>query len=88
MSLPKVYVKDKDEVTTSSKFVYSISVYKFWKQGVSLLDDRHYICNTPLDLKQIPTLLKKKDYSIRRFITLEGAPEDYLIQKGYKQKQV
>nr|DAX08855.1 MAG TPA: hypothetical protein [Bacteriophage sp.] len=28
--------------------------------------------------------MKKKNYSIYRFFTLEFAPEDYLINNGYK----
>lgn len=88
MNSPKIYVKDNDEVTTSSKFVYCVSVYKFWKQGASLLNESHCVTTHPLDLKQIPTRLQKKDHSIQRFITLESAPEDFLISKGFKQKQV
>ena len=86
MSSLKVYVKDKQEVTVSPKYVYCSSVYRIWKLGACLLDEQYYVSNKPLNLKKIPKILKKKGYSIHRFINLESAPEDYLIKKGYKLK--
>lgn len=82
-----VYVKDRHEVYVSDKYVYHSSVHKMWKMGAQFLDDRYYISNSPLNLKKVPKVLKKKDYSIYRFITLESAPENYLIKQGYKFKQ-
>lgn len=86
MSSQIIYVKDRHEVYVSDKYVYYSSVHKMWKMGASLLDERYYVSNSPLNLKKIPKVLKKKDYNIHRFITLEGAPEHYLIKKGYKLK--
>lgn len=88
MDEPKVYVKGKHEILVSPKFIYCFSTYKIWKQGACLLDEKYYASLKPLDLKKIPKVLKKKDYSIHRFIDLESAPENYLINNGYKQKQV
>lgn len=86
MNSPKVYIKDRNEIVASPKFVYCVSTYKFWKQGACLMDEKYYASQQPLDLKKIPTILKKKGYTIQRFIELESAPEEYLIDKGYKQK--
>lgn len=83
-----IYVKDNHEVVVSSKFVYCSSVYKLWKQGACLVDEVHYASNQPLDLKKIPLRLKRRNYTIQRYIQLESAPEDYLITKGYKLKKV
>jgi hypothetical protein len=55
-----------------------------WRYGASLMDETYYTSNKPLNVKKIPKLLKKKDYVIQRFINLEGAPEEYLINEGYK----
>jgi hypothetical protein len=55
-----------------------------WRRGASLIDEKYYTSNKPLNIKKIPKLLKKKDYVIQRFINLEGAPEEYLINEGYK----
>lgn len=86
MSSQRIYVKDKQEVRVYHKFIYCSSVYKIWKQGACLLDEKHYVSTKPLNLKKIPKVSKKKDYTIQRFIQLESAPEDYLITKGYKLK--
>jgi hypothetical protein len=55
-----------------------------WRYGASLMDETYYTSNKPLNISKIPKLLKKKDYVIQRFINLEGAPEEYLINEGYK----
>lgn len=81
-----IYVKDRHEVYVTDKYVYHSSVHKMWKLGAMLLNERYYTSDHPLNLKKIPKVLKKKDYNIYRFITLEGAPEHYLIKQGYKLK--
>lgn len=80
----KIYTKNRHSVIVSTKFVYCFTTYKMWKRGASLIDEKYYTSNKPLNIKKIPKLLKKKDYVIQRFINLEGAPEEYLINEGYK----
>jgi hypothetical protein len=80
----ETYIKNNHEVSVSSKFVYCISIYKLWKQGACLMDEKYYASQNPLDLKKIQTTLKRKNYTIQRYIELECAPEDYLISHGYK----
>ena len=86
-----VYVKKNQELLVSPKFVYYSSIYKFWKEGASscvlLIKEKYYASKTPIDLKKVSKKLKHKDYTIQRFIELKGAPEDYLISKGYKLKK-
>lgn len=86
MTLSKVYIKGKHEVTTSSKFIYQVTIYKIWKLGCSLLSERYYALPRLLDLKNLPSQVQANGYILQRYITLEGAPETYLIQHGYKQK--
>lgn len=86
MSSRKIYEKDKQEVNVYHKFIYCSSVYKIWKQGACILDEKYYVSSKPLNLKKIPKMIKKKEYTIQRYIQLESAPEDYLITKGYKLK--
>lgn len=83
-----VYIKDKQEVYVSPRFVYHSSVYRVWKYGAGLLDDKYYVSTSPLNMKKVPLVVKKRGYTIRRFIELESAPEEYLITKGYKLKKV
>ena len=58
-------------------------IYKIWKDGFSLFDQKYYSCDHPLKLKK-KDLLKRSDYLLRRFFDLEFAPEDYLLDNGYK----
>ena len=88
MDLPKIYVKNNKEVQVSPKFVYQSCIYKLWKGGACIIEEKCYASNTPLDFKKLSTTLQKPGYSIQRFIELESAPEEYLILKGYKLKKV
>lgn len=82
------YVKDKQIVKIAPKFIYHCSVYKCWSKGAALLSEKYYATKHPLNLKKIPSILKKKNFTIQRFLELESAPEEYLIAKGYKQKEL
>lgn len=88
MALPKIYVKNKKEIQVSPKFVYQSCIYKLWKGGACIIEEKYYASNTPIDLNKLPTFIQKPGYSIQRFIELESAPEEYLISKGYKLKKV
>ena len=85
MSLPIVFVKGDNQVRVTNKFIYSIDVYKIWRKGACLLSSNYYACSNILNVKKIQVMVKKKGYTIQRFIVLEGAPKEYLIAKGYKQ---
>ena len=87
MSSPTIYVKNNQEVSVSPKFVYCSSVYKIWKRGASLLEE-YYASNTPLILSKSNRKITKKGYIIQRFLDLESAPADYLINNGYKLKKL
>lgn len=82
-----IYVKNNQEVKVASEFVYQVEVYRMWKRGAYLLDDTFYKTTKPLNLKKFPLLLKRKTYTIRRFVTLICAPEFYLINQGYNCKE-
>lgn len=78
------YEKDKNIVYVNHKFVYHSEIYLIWSWGASLLDEKYYSSNKPITLKKKNQKLKKKNYIIYRFLTLEFAPEEYLINNGYK----
>ena len=84
MNLLKIYVKNNKYVQVSPKFRYCSSIYKIWKKGAYLITEKFYISTTPIKLKNIVNNYKKKNYQIHRFIELESAPEEYLINQGYK----
>lgn len=79
-----LYVKDGHTARVSQKYVYHTSVHRLYKWGGSFLGDKYYASSKPLNLKKVPIKVKKKDYTIQRFVELESAPEHYLIKIGYK----
>lgn len=85
MSSQAIFVKGDAQIRVTRKFIYSVDVYKIWKNGACLLSSKYYACSNVLNLKKIPVMVKKKGYTIQRFVMLEGAPKEYLIAKGYKQ---
>lgn len=80
----KAYEKDKNIVYVNDKFVYHDEIYLIWSWGASLLDEKYYSSSKPITLKKKDQKLKKKNSIIYRFLTLEFAPEEYLINNGYK----
>jgi len=82
--LQKAYEKDQDIVYVHDKFIYQDEIYLIWSWGASLLDEKSYSSDKPISLKKKDRKLKKKNYIIYRFFTLKFAPEEYLINNGYK----
>ena len=84
-TLRKTYVKDKLVVYTHDKFIYYSSVYQMWKGGAALIEEKYYASDKPITLKKKNLIsVKKKNYSLRRFFELQFAPEEYLINNGFK----
>ena len=83
--LRKIYEKDKLVVYTHDKFIYYSSVYQMWKGGAALIEEKYYASDKPITLKKKNLIsVKKKNYSLRRFFELQFAPEEWLLQQGYK----
>ena len=82
--MKQFYIKGDHTLRVSKKFIYCSSIYKIWARGACLLEEKYYASNNPINFKKVPTNIKKNGYRIQRFIELEGAPENYLIAKGYK----
>ena len=47
-----IYVKNNHEIKVATKFVYQIEVYRIWKRGAYILDDKFYKTNKPLIVKK------------------------------------
>lgn len=76
------YEKDNIQIIVNDKFIYRSTVFKFWKNGATQLDEKYYASNKPIKLKKHS--LKRKDYQLYRFFELEFAPEYWLQKQGYK----
>ena len=85
MTLRKTYEKDKQIVHTHNKFIYCSSVYQMWGWGAALMEEKYYASDRPITLKKKNLIsVKRKNYSLHRFFELQFAPEEWLLQQGYK----
>lgn len=84
----KIYTKQNQEVYVAPKFIYISNVYKLWRGGACMIKEEHYTSNEPLNFSQVPNIMKRGEFIIQRCIELEGAPEKYLITKGFKLKKI
>lgn len=85
MILQKIYEKNRQVVYIHDKFIYCSSVYQIWSCGAALIEEKYYISDKPIILKKKNLIsVKRKNYSLHRFFELKFAPEDYLLQEGYK----
>lgn len=74
---------DGDLIKVSKTFIYSVEVYKVYKNGSNLVSSTYISIddNTNIKLRDI----SKNDLgeTIIRNLELIGAPEQYLIQNNY-----
>lgn len=83
-TLRKTYEKDRQIVYTHNKFIYCSSVYQIWGWGAALIEEKYYASDKPITLKKKNLSVKRKNYSLHRFFELQFAPEEWLLQQGYK----
>ena len=70
---------------THDKFIYCSSVYQIWGWGAALMEEKYYASDRPITLKKKNLIsVKRKNYSLHRFFELQFAPEEWLLQQGYK----
>lgn len=80
-----LYEKDGEIVQVSDTFIYEDAIYKVFKGGIALFDTKYYSVKKPLKLKKKDLINRKKkdvEYLVR-FLTLEFAPENWLINNNY-----
>jgi hypothetical protein len=75
----KYYKKDGQVVGVHDKFIYLSEIYKYWKNGASLIEEKYIQSNKPIVL----TKKQKVSKDLRRYFELKFAPEDYLIKNNY-----
>ena len=79
-----IYEKNNERIIVNDKFIYCSSIYMLWKGGASLIEEKYYSSNKPISLKKKDLKKKMKGYNLVRFFELEYAPENYLINNGFK----
>jgi hypothetical protein len=81
MTSPKIYENNELRVVVNDKFIYCSEVYMIWKNGAALVDTKYYSSNEPIKIKKKK---KKQERNLVQFLTLEFAPEEYLINNKFK----
>lgn len=79
-----IYETSKERLFLSDSYIYKSVIYKLWPGGASLFEEKYYSSKTPIKFKKKDLKVKKKDYTLYRFFTLEGAPLEYLVNNGFK----
>ena len=82
-TLPRIYEKDELRVVVNEKFIYCSEVYMLWKNGASLIETKYYSSDEPIKIKK-KKKKQDKNYKLVQFLTLEFAPEEYLINNKFK----
>ena len=81
MTSPKIYENDELRVVVNDKFIYCSEVYMIWKNGAALVETKYYSSDEPIKIKKKK---KKQERNLVQFLTLEFAPEEYLINNKFK----
>lgn len=80
----KYYEKNGQEIGVHDTFVYCSEIYKLWKGGACLLEERYYSSPKLIKLSKKDKTKKFKDYILRRCWDLILAPEEYLLKNKFK----
>lgn len=51
-----------------NKYIYRITVYIIWKWGASLIEEKYYSSNKPIEIKN--KVVRKNGYSLQQFVDL------------------
>lgn len=84
MTSPKIYENNELRVVVNDKFIYCCEVYLIWKNGASLVDTKYFSSDSPIKIKKKKGKQKVEKYKLVKFMTLEFAPEEYLINNKFK----
>lgn len=83
----KILHKNDLFVRVHDKFVYHIDVYLCWKNGCTLYNEHDITTDKPIKItkKLLCNKTKKDKLWFVRYIDLLGAPENYLINNGFRE---
>lgn len=84
MTSPKIYENNELRVVVNDKFIYCCEVYLIWKNGASLVETKYFSSDFPIKIKKKKGKQKVEKYKLVKFMTLEFAPEEYLINNKFK----
>lgn len=84
MILPKIFEKNNEKVIVSDNFLYCITIYRFCKGRAEMLEEIYYSTKEPIKINKKDLKKKTKDYNLFKFVDLVKAPQEYLLNNGFK----
>jgi hypothetical protein len=80
----KVFVKDGQQLFLASTFTYDVSLYKCERTKYNLEDSRTITSKT--FVKDSLEYYTKDNMHYKKVVTLQGAPEVWLLKNKYQEK--
>lgn len=80
----KVFVKEEQQLFLADTFTYDVSLYKCERTRYSLDDSKTTTSKT--FMKDSLEYYDKDGMHYKKVVTLEGAPEAWLLKNKYKEK--
>lgn len=74
----KTYICNGSRIEVLPYFLYELNIYKYWENGVCVLESRFFKLDKPLDIKHYSKFKKGDDCLIEKEITLLGAPLQFI----------
>lgn len=71
-------------ITVGEQFVYEVSIYKIYKKRVECIGLKKYYFDKPIKIKKHSVYIKRKDYTLCKFLDWLKAPIDYIIKQNFK----
>lgn len=84
MEEPILYEYNGNLVEELPYFLYEVCIYKISLNNANLLSSKYYTSNKLVKLKDIVIMYRFKDFNIQRFISLIGAPRQFIRENNLK----
>ena len=81
----KWFIYKDNIVELNPTFVYELTIYKYWKNGVSIEGSKLYLSDKLLRVKNRLVTKKYDDYTIEQDIALIGVPIEFIKENKLKQ---
>lgn len=63
-------------------FLYEVSIYRIALMRANILSTRYYTSDKLLKVKEVEVIKHFKNFNIKRFITLLGAPKSFIEENN------
>ena len=79
---PITYRYQDDQIEVLPTFLYEIDLYFVSPQRTNLLSCKYYTSDRLLNINEVKVIKRFKNFNIKRFITLLGAPISFIEENN------